>query len=204
MFDHYRAMGCEKNIARQIVDGGSDYLLSVKSNRGEKIKDVFACGERDGFDRIGYHEQVSKGHGRLERRKCWVITELAELSYVDPGGQWAGLRSVAKVSYQREADSEQSEDTCYYICSYTAQPLSLLKVVRSHWSIENGLHWVLDMAFDEDHSRVRAGHADHNLAIARHLVLNLLKQDTISKIGIKAKRKKAGWDYDYLLKIISH
>ncbi len=200
------AMGCQKNIARQIVDGGSDYLLSVKSNQGElhqNIKDVFACAEREGYGGVAYHEQVSNGHGRLERRKCWVITDPAELSYVDPGGQWAGLRSVAKVSYQREADSGRPEDTRYYICSYPAEASPLLKAARAHWGIENSLHWVLDMAFDEDRSRVRTGHADQNLAVVRHLVLNLLKRDTSAKVGIKAKRKKAGWDYDYLLKIIS-
>ena len=203
------AVGCQKNIARQIVDGGSDYLLALKPNQGElheNIKDVFACAEREGFFGVAHscHEQVGKGHGRLEVREWWVITDPEELSYVDPWGQWANLRSVDKVSYQREADSGRPEDTRYYICSYPAEASPPLKAVRAHWGIENSLHWVLDMAFDEGRSWVRPGHADHNLAVARHLVLDLLRQETSAKVGIKAKRKKAGWDYDYLLKIISH
>ena len=203
------AVGCQKNIAGRIVDGGSDYLLALKPNQGElheNIKDVFACAEREGFFGVAHscHEQVVKGHGRLEVREWWVITEPEELSYVDPWGQWANLRSVDKVSYQREADSGRPEDTRYYICSYPAEASPHLKAVRAHWGIENSLHWVLDMAFDEDRSWVRPGHPDHNLAVARHLVLDLLRQETSAKVGIKAKRKKAGWDYDYLLKIISH
>lgn len=202
------AMGCQKNIARQIVDGGSDYLLAVKSNQKElyeNIKDVFECAGREGFGGLGYscHEQVSKGHGRLERRRCWVITDPEELAYVDPGGQWAGLGSVVKVSYQRKLHYGAPDGTRYYICSYPAPASRLLQAVRSHWGIENGLHWTLDVAFDEDRSRVRTGHADQNLAVTRHLALSLIKQESSVKIGVKAKRKKAGWDYDYLLKIIS-
>ena len=203
------AMGCQKNIARQIVDGGSDYLLAVKSNQGglhENIKDVFACAEREGFYGVAHscHEQISKGHGRLERRQCWVITDPAELAYVDPGREWASLNSVVKVSYQRDLTAGPPEDTRYYICSRPAEASRLLKASRDHWGIENSLHWVLDMAFDEDRSRVRTGHADQNLAVIRHLVLNLFRCETSLKIGIKAKRKKAAWDHDYLLEIISH
>ena len=91
----------------------------------------------------------------------------------------------------------------YYIFSFRGDASALLKATRSHWGIENSLHWVLDMAFDEDHSRVRTGNADQNLAVIRHMALNMLKQETTAKVGIKAKRKKAGWDYDYLLKVIS-
>ena len=117
--------------------------------------------------------------------------------------RWTGLGGVAKLSYQREADSGAAGDTRYYICSYPAEASSLLKATRDHWGTWNSLHWVLDVAFDEDHSRVRTGHADHNLAVTRHLALNLLKQERSAKVGIKAKRKKAGWDYPYLLKILS-
>ena len=132
-----------------------------------------------------------------------MITDGKEISYVDPGGQWAGLKGVAKVSYQRDSDSGPPEETRYYICSYPVQAPRLLQATREHWGIENSLHWVLDVAFDEDRSRVRTGHADRNLAVARHLALNLLKQEHTAKVDVKAKRKKAGWDFDYLLKIIS-
>ncbi len=150
-----------------------------------------------------HHEQLGKGHGRLERRQCWVITDPEELAYVDPQRQWASWSAVARVNYRRDIDTGSPEDTRYYICSSPADAATLLAAARSHWSIENSLHWVLDMAFDEDHSRVRTGHADQNLAVMRHLALNLLKQERSAKVGIKAKRKKAGWDFDYLLKVLS-
>ena len=107
------------------------------------------------------------------------------------------------VSYRRDATTDAPTDTRYYICSYPADAATLLASARSHWSIENSLHWVLDVAFDEDHSRVRTGQADQNLAVIRHLALNLLKRERSAKVGIKAKRKKAGWDFDYLLKVLS-
>ena len=105
---------------------------------------------------------------------------------------------------RRDAATDAPTDTHYYICSYPADAATLLVSTRSRWSIENSLHWVLDVAFDEGHSRVRTGHADQNLAVIRHLALNLLKQERTTKVGIKAERKKAGWDFDYLLKFLSH
>ena len=126
-----------------------------------------------------------------------------ELAHVHPQRQWANLGAVARVSYRRDAATDAPTDTRYYICSYPADAARLLASARSHWSIENSRHWVLDGAFYEDHSRVRTGHADQNLAVIRHLALNLLKQERTTKVGIKAKRKKAGWDYDYLLKVLS-
>ena len=202
------AMGCQKDIAQQVVGKGADYLLAVKANQGElheHVKDLFACCEREGWDGVAYthHQQVGKGHGRLERRECWVVTDPAEPAYVDPQRQWASLGAVARVGYRRDGATGSPEDTRYYICSYPADAATLLAASRSHWSIENSRHWVLDVAFDEDRSRVRTGHADQNLAVIRHPALNLLKQERTAKVGIKAKRKKAGWDFDYLLKVLS-
>ena len=234
------AMGCQTEIAQQIVDGGADYLLAVKSNQGElygNIQDLFQMAAQEGslaeepvyhrpdyhrpdyhrpdYHRPDYHRQVDKGHGRLETRECWVITDPAELAYVDPHRRWLGLKSVAKVCYRRgvhpqapqqappQAPRKAPTETRYYICSYQPAAASLLQASRQHWGIENSLHWVLDMAFDEDHCRVRTGHADQNLAVVRHLTLNLLKQERTAKVGIKAKRKKAGWDHNYLLKVLA-
>ena len=202
------AMGCQKEIAQPVVQGGADYLLAVKANQGdlhENIKDLFACREREGWDGVAYshHEQVGKDHGRLERRQCWVITDPEELAYVDPHRQWASLGAVAQVSYRRDAAAGAPTDTRYYICSYPADAARLLAATISHWSIENSLYWVLDVAFDEDRCRVRTGHADQNLAVIRHLALNLLKQERSAKVGIEAKRKKAGWNFDYLMKVLS-
>ena len=132
-----------------------------------------------------------------------MIADRDELAYVDPQRQWPGLKGVAKINYRRNGNEESPTDTRYYICSYQAMAESLLQATRDHWGIENSLHWVLDVAFDEDRCRVRTGHADQNLAVARHWALNLLKQEGTAKAGIKAKRKKAGWDYPYLLKVLS-
>ena len=146
----------------------------------------------------------SRSHGRGERRRCWVITDPEELAFADLHGQRAGLEAVARVSYEREGSGGAGEDTRYYICSYPAKAEELLRAARDHWRIENSLHWVLDVAFIEDHSRVRTGHSGQNLAVVRRLALNLLKQEQSARVGIKAKRKKAGWDYDYLLRVLSH
>ena len=200
------AMGCQKEIAEQIVDGGADYVLAVKANQGtlhENIKDIFGCAERDGFADVAYHEEVNKGHGRLETRRCWVITAPEQLRYADPGGEWKGLRSLAMVRYERDGHNEVDKENRYYISSLKAGASKLLGAVRGHWGIENSLHWVLDMAFDEDRSRIRTDNADHNLGVVRHMTLNMLKQETTAKVGIKAKRKRAGWDEDYLLKVLS-
>ncbi len=213
------AMGCQTEIAQQIVDGDADYLLAVKSNQGElygNIQDLFQMAAQEGaaqegsaqegslaeepaYHRPDYHRQVDKGHGRLETRECWVITDPAELAYVDPHRRWPGLKSVAKVCYRRgvhpqapqqaprQAPQDPPSEVRYYICSYPPNAASLLQASRQHWGIENSLHWVLDMAFDEDHCRVRTGHADQNLAVVRHLTLNLLKQERTAKVGIKAR-----------------
>ena len=121
-------MRCQRNIAQQIVDGGADYLLAVKANQGElhqNIQDVFAGWEREGFDQVAhsFQEHVDQNHGRWERRRCWVIADLAELASMDPAGQWGG---VPKISYHREADSGAPEEVRYYICSYPAEAAALL------------------------------------------------------------------------------
>ena len=199
-------MGCQKEIAEQIVSGGAEYVLAVKSNQGklsDNIKDAFECAERNGFVNVehSYHEDVSKGHGRLETRRCWVITDRDELAYVDENQEWKGLGSIVKVCYQ--TDRVNKVESRYYISSMRAKASKLLGAVRGHWGIENSLHWVLDMAFDEDHCRIRTGHADRNLAVVRHMALNMLKQEKTAKVGIKARRKRAGWDESYLLKVLS-
>ena len=148
-----------------------------------------------------------------------MITDRDELAYVDTQRQWPGLKGVAKINYRRNGNEESPTDTRYYICSYQAMAESLLQATRDHWGIENSLHWVLDVAFDEDRCRVRTGHAGQNLAVARHWALNLLKQERTAKVApaLGAKpaqagahgqsryqgQKKAGWDYPYLLKVLS-
>ena len=197
------AMGCQKSIARQIVASEADYLLAVKSNQGQlyaNLQDAFRCAE--GWDPLGSCREVSKGHGRLEVRQCRVITDREELAYMDPAGEWLHLSSVAQVSYERQAGVGTTEQR-YYICSRLLTAAEFLESARAHWGIENQLHWVLDVAFDEDHCRVRTGNAAGNLSVVRQMALNLLRREPTRQVGIKAKRKRAGWDGDYLQKILA-
>lgn len=202
------AMGCQKEIAQGILEGEADYVLAAKQNQGtlyEDIKDLFEEAEATGFEGVpyAYHTTLNKNHGRLERRECWVISDSECLEYLSTGKEWAGLRSVVKVVGRREAETGTTVQPRYFISSLDVSAEQMLATIRAHWSIENSLHWSLDVTFDEDHSRVRTGHADQNLAVIRHLALNLLKQERSAKVGIKAKRKKAGWDFPYLMKVLS-
>ena len=194
------AMGCQKAIARQIVAGEADYLLAVKGNQGQlyaNLQDAFRCAE--GSDSC---REVGKGHGRVEVRHCRVSADREELAYSDPAGEWPSLSSVAQVSYERQAGVAATEQR-YYLCSRVLTAADFLQSARAHWGIENRLHWVLDVAFDEDHCRVRTDNAPANLSVVRQMALNLLGRESSRKVGIQAKRKRAGWDYDYLQKVLA-
>ena len=202
------AMGCQTEIAQQIISKGADYVLALKENQGrlyEGIKDSFACGHRSDFEDVehDYYEVVNKGHGRIETRRCWSISAGEELDYVDEHKLWPGLSSVVMVRSERQVGDQVSVETRYYISSLKGSARKLLEATRTHWGIENCVHWILDVAFDEDRSRVRTDHAPHNLAVIRHIALNLLKRETTSKGGVKARRKRAGWDEDYLITVLS-
>lgn len=201
------AMGCQREIAQQITEAGADYVLAVKENQGrlhEDVRDLFAGAQALGFDGIPHEhcETLGKGHGRIERRECWTIADEAGLGYLRNRQRWAGLQAVAQVTAYREVGDEITSETRYYITSMSGDAHLVLDAVRAHWRIENELHWTLDVAFREDESRVRKDHAPQNLAILRQIALNLLKQDTSRKRGIKGKRLLAGWDEVYLLKIL--
>ena len=157
------------------------------------------------FDGVAHDfcETVEKGHGRIERRRCWAISEPDHLDYLNDGNRWKNLTSIGMVESERSVDGKTSVESRYYISSLPGDAEQMLAATRGHWSIENSLHWVLDISFREDDSRVREGSAAENLAVIRHMALNLLKQDRTIKAWIKGKRKKAGWDNDYLLAVIS-
>ena len=199
------AIGCQTEIAETIIDQGADYVLAVKDNQETLREDVQAAFEhRRPFNRPDHHKTVNKGHGRIEIRECWAISDPAILAHINNHKLWKGLNSLVKVTSERRTGGEVSRSTRYFISSLPADAQRLLHSVRAHWQIENSLHWVLDMAFGEDESRVRKDHAPHNLAILRHIALNLLKQETSLKVGVKAKRLRAGWDEQYLLKVLHH
>lgn len=201
------ALNTQTAIAKQIVDAHADYILAVKKNQGTLYEDLQMLF--DGFADTHYQgvnhqtaQQISEGHDRQEFRQVWVTTDPEYLAFLRKGTKWAKLTSLIKLTTVRVTPTKTETHTRYFISSWTASADAFLKAIRDHWQIENGLHWVLDIAFREDESRIRKGHAPQNMAVLRHLALNLLKQDTSVKVGIAAKRKKAGWDNDYLLNVL--
>ncbi|KWT85298.1 ISAs1 family transposase [Candidatus Magnetominusculus xianensis] len=142
---------------------------------------------------------VDGEHGRIETRKYW-ITE--DVGWIIDKEKWEGLKSIGCVESEREIDGKMTVETRYYISSIGADSEDFSRAVRSHWTIENSLHWVLDVVFREDYSRIRSGYAAENFSVARHIALNLLKLEKTAKIGVKNKRLKAGWSNNYMEKII--
>lgn len=201
------AMGCQREIARQITENGADYVLAVKEIQGqlhEGIRDLFQGAAALGLDGVPYDhtETVDKGHGRAERRECWVITDQDCLDYLDPQGQWLQLKAAVRVVGHRTTAEGDASQPRYYITSLAESAEQLLAAIRGHWSIENSLHWTLDMSFREDQRRVRKDHGPQNINTLRQIGHNLLKNEQTLKVGIQGKRLNAGWDEDYLLKVL--
>lgn len=202
------AIGTQTQIAKTIMEAQADYVLSVKENQGHLFEDIsvlFAVDQAHDFKyaSLARHQEVNKGHGRIETRECWSTSEPAYLNLIRDRENWLGLRSIAMVVSTRMVGDKQTQKIRYYISSLPSDPERLLHVVRRHWAIENELHWVLDVAMNEDHSRVRKDQAPENLAVLRHIALNLLKQEKTAKGGIHAKQLQAAWKEDYLLKVLS-
>jgi predicted transposase YbfD/YdcC len=199
------AMGCQKEIARQIVEQGGDYVLAVKENQPtlhQKVKALmdeawlegFAGMRHDGF------KQTEGDHGRIETRQVWCTPEV---HWIKESQEWPGLRSLVAIESTRTVGVQTTIERRYYISSLEGTDArAMAAIVRGHWSIENQLHWSLDMAFREDESRIRRGHAAENFSRLRRIALNLLKREKTNKVGIKAKRLRAGWDHDYLLRVL--
>jgi len=201
------AMGCQKNIAAKIVDQKADYALALKNNQSglyEGVEALFAKTQSDDFEPNQYCKTTEKNHGRQEIRQCWTISDPKQLAQLHNFSAWKGLQTVVRIrAEQQRGDKTMIEDR-YYISSLSSDAKKMLQVVRGHWSIENSLHWVLDVAFREDDSRIRKGYGAQNFAVLRHLALNLLTQETNDNYGIKAKRKKAGWNEAYLLYLLDN
>ncbi|MCO5221856.1 MAG: ISAs1 family transposase [Thermomicrobiales bacterium] len=201
------AMGCQREVAETIVTQGGAYVLALKGNQNQlhaDVRDFFVDGLATGFAApIDQAETVEKGHGRIEKRVCWASEDANLLRYLDPDERWAGMRSVAMVQAERRIGNDRSVERRYYLSSLPADALRLNRIVRTHWQIENQLHWVLDTAFAEDQCRVRMGDGAQNLALLRKVALSLLKRDATAKLGIAGKRRKAGWDEQYLLHILT-
>jgi len=185
------AMGCQTKVAEDIIDREADYMLSLKGNQGTLHEDVKLFFESEETSPAVGFESVDGGHGRIEKRSVRVSSDIEWLKAHHPG--WKGLRTIIAVTAQRECDGKMSEETRYFISSLDgSDPKWLGQIVHSLWGIENNLHWVLDYAFDEDNQRSRKGNCAANMAVIRHIALNLIKADKKSKIGIKNRRLKAG------------
>ncbi len=203
------AMGCQKEIAAAIVDQEADYVLALKKNHGtlfQEAQELFDFGRRTDFAFLAhdFYQTDEQGHGRHEVRRCWTLALPDALSYIRHTDAWPNLHSLIIVEAERRVGEQTSREVRFYLSSLPSQAQPALEAVRAHWQIENGLHWVLDISFREDDSRVRKDHAPANLALLRHIALNLLKQDTSARIGMHAKRLRAGWDEAYLLRVLAH
>ncbi|WP_035985235.1 ISAs1 family transposase [Leptolyngbya sp. KIOST-1] len=200
------AMGTQTAIAHQIIEGRGDYILSLKGNQGnihEDVEQVFTWARQQDFKDISheFHQTITPGHGRIDIRRHWLLDGVEHLINAE---RWVGLKRVGLVEAERRILGQPPTiEQRYYLVSFDGDVQRFAQGVRSHWGIENQLHWVLDVAFHEDASRIRKDHAPANLAVVRHIALNLLRQDTFAKGGIKAKRLQAGWDNDYLIRLLS-
>lgn len=195
------AAGTQTSIAAKIVDKGGDYFLSVKANQPklyDAVVEHFLGTERQ-HARVGFWETKDDAHGREELRRAWVSCDVDQIQTAE---RWVGLKTLVRVESTRSVNGEQSVENRFYISSKLLSASEALDASRNHWSIENELHWVLDVAFREDECRVRAGNAAENLSMVRQLALSLLKQRTEAKCGIQGRRLMAGWNDQFLLRTI--
>lgn len=195
------AMGTQKQIANQIRAQGADYVLALKENQERLYRmtcDLFAYGDQTGFGHLDMQSQqtVNKDHGRIEIRHCQALSDPHLLASFQAEG-WTDLQTLARNQRERRFADHVETETAYYISSLPNDPARLLTATRSHWAIENQLHWVLDVVFREDDSRIRAGNAPENMAVLRHISLNILKKDA-SQGSLRTKRYRAALDTAFL------
>ena len=205
------AMGCQTAIATQIVEQGADYVLALKDNQPtlhERVRLAFvdadaAVGTTLPLATLSMDTTVEKDHGRLEQRVCRAIGDPSYLAFIDPDGAWPNLKSVVCIESTRRIGDTVSVEARHYLSSLPADATALSAAIRSHWSIENRLHWVLDVTFHEDDSRVRVGHAPENFAILRHIALNILRQDRSTRGSVPTKRFRAALNDRYLRSLLT-
>ena len=199
------AMGCQTAIADQIIAQGGDYVLALKGNQSslhDAVQAFFAdpALPKDPDITVHTHQTTDGDHGRVEIRRYRCT---ADIDWLAEKGRWTKLCSICAVESERHIGEQIHREVRHFIASIPADPKLWALATRGHWGIENDLHWRLDVAFREDESRVRKGHADENLAVLRHLALNLLTQETSNKRGTQTKRRRAGWDDAYRLKVLT-
>jgi predicted transposase YbfD/YdcC len=209
------AMGCQKKIAKEIIEADADYVLALKGNQEtvhEEVKSFLdatitetqasrAPGAKPSTAaaHLAQVKKVEKDHGRFEIRHYYQSDQLGWFADLK---KWEGLKSVGVVESTREVNGEQTVERRYYLSSLALDVELFARAVRSHWGVENKVHWVMDVCFNEDQSRARAGYAAENLATLRRLALNMLKREKTKKRGIKGKQLNASWDHAYLLTLL--
>jgi len=203
------AMGCQRAIAQQILDQGGHYVLALKENQATLCQEVaetftLVAQTHDADAGRSQARTVDKGHGRIEIRRHRVLSDPAVLAWLQERHAWPGLQAIGMVQAERRIGEERTHQTRYYLLDQPLAAEAFGEAVRSHWGIENQVHWVLDVAFHEDQSRIRAGHAAENFAVLRHLSLNLLQHHpTKRKLSMRTRRLKASWDHAYLLHVLT-
>ncbi len=206
------AMGTQTEIAQKIADEDADYVLALKKNQPHLYEDVqFLFDDLEhnlmpgSYDdcHLDKAQTVEKNHGRIETRQAITLSGKDCISSLRNAPGFANIETVVKVTAQRDINDKISVESRYYISSLDSDATKLLDATRTHWGIENSVHWVLDVAFREDECRIRKDNAAHNFGILRRIALNLLKAETSVKLGIHNKRLNAAWDNDYLMKILS-
>lgn len=209
------AMGCQKKIAKEISEADADYVLALKGNQETVHQEVKSFLDAALLEQqtprlpgaklsteaatLASVETVEKDHGRLETRR---YVQSDQLNWFADRSKWEGLKSVGLVESTREVDGKTTVERRYYLSSLALGAETFARAVRSHWGVENKVHWVMDVCFREDQSRARAGYAAENLATLRRLALNLLKREKTKKRGIRGKQLNASWDHAYLLRLL--
>ncbi len=196
------AMGCQKEIAATIRESKADYILSFKENHANLYEGVVSYfSDTELLNSTLYYEsELELDHGRLERRKCYVTNDI---DWLYQKSEWKGLKTIVTIESEVFTTNTTLKERRYFLSSLPPDPRKIQSAIRSHWMIENSVHWLLDVSFSEDACRVRKDHGPENLSIMRRIALNLLKKESTCKLGIKSKRKKAGWSHKYLTRVLS-
>ena len=193
------AMGCQKSIASKIREKKADYVLSLKGNHGDLHDDIRTYFEGTSKEDLEVDEECDKGHGRIEVRRCSISRNIDWLMQKE---KWKDLSCIVEIESLRTEGGKDTLEKRYYLSSLKTSAKEVAKAIRSHWSIENSLHWVLDVTFNEDRSRIRKKNGPENMAIVRHTVLNLLRQNGDEKTSLKRRRRRASYSQDYLADIL--
>jgi predicted transposase YbfD/YdcC len=193
------AMGCQKTIAEKIREKGADYLLALKGNQGDLNNDVRTYFEGESDEKLDVYKSYDKGHGRIEIRQYKVSQNI---DWIEQKSEWKDLKCIVEVDSIRIIKDKETNEKRYFISSLEGTAEEIGKAIRSHWSVENQLHWVLDVTFNEDKSRIRKRNGPENMAIIKHVVLNLIRQNNDNKTSLKRRRRRAIYRDDYLAQIL--